>query len=161
MGWLKDVFNPSGAENDRYKDLLNQKRRQYPSISYNYDSWKKVPPAIKLSQCNSLGADVKELRLLKAGKIEDAMLSDGHRVDERGKKVYTTIYNEYNQVYNRRYCDPILQTDVENKDALEVKRLADLTQDRIEKDTEKQRTIIIAVGGAVLLLGTVIILRKL
>jgi len=161
MGWLKDVFNPKGAENDRYKDLLNQKRRQYPSISYNYDSWKKVPPTLKLSKCNSLGADVKELRLLKAGKIEDTMLSDGHRVDERGKKVYTEIYNEYNQVYNRRYCDPILQTDVENKDALEVKRLADLTQDRIEKDTEKQRTIIIAVGGAVLLLGTVIILRKL
>ncbi len=161
MGWFKDVFNPSGAENDRYKDLLNQKRRDYPSISYDYDSWKKVPPALKLTQCNSLGADVKELRLLKAGKIEDSMLSDGHRVDERGKKVYTTIYNEYNSVYNRRYCDPILQTDIENKDALEVKRLADLTQDRIEKDTEKQRTIIIAVGGAVLLLGTVIILRKL
>ena len=161
MGWLKDVFNPSGAENDRYKDLLNQKRRDYPAISYDYDSWKKVPPAIKLSQCNSLGADVKELRLLKAGKIEDAMLSDGHRVDERGKKVYTTIYNEYNSVYNRRYCDPILQTYIENKDALEVKRLADQTQDRIEKDTEKQRTVIIAVGGVVLLLGTVIILRKL
>ena len=161
MGWLKDVFNPSGAEDDRYKDLLNQKRRDYPSISYDFDSWKKVPPTLKLSKCNSLGADVKELRLLKAGKIEDAMLSDGHRVDERGKKVYTTIYNEYNAVYNRRYCDPILQTDVENKDALEVKRLADLTQDRIEKDTEKQRTIIIAVGGVVLLLGTVIILRKL
>jgi len=161
MGWLKDVFNPSGAENDRYNDLLNKKRSQYPSISYNYDSWKKVPPALKITQCNSLGADVKELRLLKAGKIEDAMLSDGHRVDERGKKVYTTIYNEYNKVYNRRYCDPILQTDIENKDALEVKRLADLTQDRIEKDTEKQRTLIIAVGGVVLLLGTVIILRKL
>lgn len=161
MGWLKDVFNPKGAERDRYNDLLNQKRREYPKLTYNYESWKKVPPALKLTQCHSLGADVKELRLLKSGKIEDAMLSDGHRVDERGKKVYTTIYDEYNSVYNRRYCDPILQTDIENKDALEVKRLADLTQDRIEKDTEKQRTIIIAVGGAVLLLGTVIILRKL
>ena len=21
MGWLKDVFNPKGAENDRYKDF--------------------------------------------------------------------------------------------------------------------------------------------
>ena len=161
MGWLKDVFNPSGAENERYRNELNKKRGQYPAISYDYDSWKKVPPALKLTQCNSLGADVKELRLLKAGKIEDAMLSDGHRVDERGKKVYTEIYNEYNNVYNRRFCDPILQTEVENKDALEVKRLADETQSRIEKDTEKQRTIIIAVGGTVLLLGTVIILRKL
>jgi hypothetical protein len=161
MGWLKDVFNPKGAENDRYNDLLNQKRRDYPKLTYNYESWKKVPPALKLTQCNSLGADVKELRLLKAGKIEDSMLSDAHRVDERGKKVYTTIYDEYNNVYNSRYCDPILQTDIENKDALEVKRLADQTQDRIEKDTEKQRTVIIAVGCVVLLLGTVIILRKL
>jgi len=149
------------CERDRYNKLFNEKRRDYPAVTYDYDSWKKVPPALKITQCNSLGADVKELRLLKAGKIEDAMLSDGHRVDERGKKVYTTIYNEYNKVYNRRYCDPILQTDIENKDALEVKRLADLTQDRIEKDTEKQRTLIIAVGGVVLLLGTVIILRKL
>ena len=161
MGWLKDIFNPKGAENDRYNDLLNQKRREYPKITYNFESWKKVPPALKLTQCISLGADVKELRLLKAGKIEDSMLSDGHRVDERGQKVYTTIYNEYNNVYNRRYCDPILQTDIENRDALEVKRLADQTQDRIEKDTEKQKTLIIAVGGAVLILGTVIILRKL
>lgn len=161
MGWLKDVFNPSGAENDRYNDLLNQKRREYPKLTYDYDSWKKVPPALKITQCNSLGARVKELRLLKAGKIEDAMLSDGHRVDERGKKVYTALYNEYNTVKIRRFCDDILQTEEENQDALEVKRLADQTQARIEKDTEKQRTIIIAVGGAVLLLGTVIILRKL
>ena len=161
MGWLKDVFNPSGAENDRYNDLLNQKRREYPKLTYDYDSWKKVPPALKITQCNSLGAKVKELRLLKAGKIEDAMLSDGHRVDERGKKVYTALYNEYNTVKTRRFCDDILQTEEENQDALEVKRLADQTQARIEKDTEKQRTIIIAVGGAVLLLGTVIILRKL
>jgi len=149
------------CERDRYNKLFNEKRKDYPAVTYDYDSWKKVPPALKLTQCNSLGADVKELRLLKAGKIEDAMLSDGHRVDERGKKVYTALYNEYNNVYTRRYCDPILQTDIENKDALEVKRLADQTQDRIEKDTEKQRTVIIAVGGAVLLLGTVIILRKL
>lgn len=151
----------SSCERDRYNKLLNEKRRDYPKVTYNYDSWKNVPPALKLTQCNSLGADVKELRLLKAGKIEDSMLSDGHRVDERGKKVYTALYNEYNNVYNRRYCDPILQTDIENKDALEVKRLADQTQARIEKDTEKQRTVIIAVGGVVLLLGTVIILRKL
>lgn len=151
----------SKCERDRYNKLFNEKRREYPEVTYDYDSWKKVNPSLKLTRCNSLGADVKELRLLKAGKIEDAMLSDGHRVDERGKKVYTALYNEYNKVYNSRYCDPILQTDVENKDAVEVKRLADQTQARIEKDTEKQRTYIIAVGGVVLLLGTVIILRKL
>jgi hypothetical protein len=161
MGWLKDVINPSGAENDRYKSELRKKRKDYPEISYNYDSWKKVNSSIKLTKCQNLGVDVEELRLLKAGKIEDTMLSDGHRVDERGKKVYTKIFNEYNSVYSKRYCDPILQTDIDNKDSLEVKRLADQTQSRIEKDTEKQRTVIIAVGGTVLLLGTVLILRKL
>lgn len=151
----------SRCERDRYNSLMNEKRREYPNVSYNFESWKKVPPALKLTQCNSLGADVNELRLLKAGKIEDAMLSDGHRVDERGKKVYTAIYNEYSKLYMRRYCDPILQTDVQNKDALDLKIRADKNQARIEKDTEKQRTIIIAVGGVVLLLGTVVILRKL
>ena len=151
----------SRCERDRYNSLMNEKRREYPNVSYNFESWKKVPPALKLTQCNSLGADVNELRLLKAGKIEDAMLSDGHRVDERGKKVYTAIYNEYSKLYMRRYCNPILQTDVQNKDALDLKIRADKNQARIEKDTEKQRTIIIAVGGVVLLLGTVIILRKL
>ena len=161
MGWLKDVFNPSGAENDRYNDELNKKRKTYPKITYNYSNWSKVNPSLKLTQCQNLGADVEELRLLKAGKIEDTLLSDGHRVDERGKKVYTKIFNEYNGVYISRFCDPILQVDVENKDALAVKRKADETQARVEKNTEKQRTIIIAVGGTVLLLGTVLILRKL
>ena len=159
MGWCLKCCGK--CERDRYNKLFNEKRRDYPQVTYDYDSWKKVAPALKLTQCNSLGTDVKELRLLKAGKIEDAMLSDGHRVDERGKKVYTALYNEYNTVKTRRFCDDILQTEEENKDALEVKRLADQTQARIEKDTEKQRTIIIAVGGTVLLLGTVIILRKL
>ena len=104
---------------------------------------------------------LEELRLLKAGKIEDAMLSDGYRVDERGKKVYSNLYSEYNTVYTRRYCDPVLTTNTANKDAIETKRKADRIQENIEKDTEKQRTLIIAVGGVVLLLGTVIILRKL
>jgi len=159
MGWC--LKGKSRCERDRYNKLFNEKRRDYPQVTYNFESWKKVPPSLKLTQCQKLGVDVEELRLLKAGKIEDAMLSDGHRVDERGKKVYTALFNEYNTVYNRRYCDPILQTETENKDAVEVKRLADLTQDRIEKDTQKQRTIIMAVGGTVLLLGTVLILRKL
>lgn len=161
MGWLKDVFNPRGAERDRYNNELNKKRGQYPQVTYDFDRWKNVPPAQKIKDCEKLGVSVEELRLLKAGKIEDSMLSDGHRVDERGKKVYTTLYNEYNKVYQRRYCDPVLQTATANKDAVETKRQADILQDRIEKDTEKQRTLIIAVGGVVLLLGTVIILRKL
>lgn len=149
------------CEQDRYDKLFNEKRKDYPQVTYNSERWKNVPPAQKVTECQKLGISVEELRLLKAGKTEDAMLSDGHRVDERGKKVYTNLYNEYNTVYRRRYCDPVLQTATANKDAVETKRQADILQDRIEKDTEKQRTMIIAVGGVVLLLGTVIILRKL
>lgn len=151
----------SRCERDRYNQAFNEKRKDYPLVTYNYERWKNVSPAEKISQCQELGIKVSELRLLKAGKIEDAMLSDGHRVDERGKQVYTDLYNEYNRVYGSRYCDPVLQTATANKDAIETKRQADILQDRIEKDTEKQRTIIIIVGGAVLLLGTVIILKRL
>ena len=159
MGWC--LKGKKRCERDRYNKLFNEKRKEYPQVTYNYERWKNVPPAQKVRDCQKLGISVEELRLLKAGKIEDAMLSDGHRVDERGKKVYTNLYNEYNTVYQRRYCDPVLQTATANKDAVETKRQADIIQDRVEKDTEKQRTMIIAVGGVVLLLGTVIILRKL
>ena len=88
-------------------------------------------------------------------------MSDGHRVDKRGVKIYTELYNEYINVYVKRYCDPILNTNIQNQDAIETKRNADLLNSRIEKNTDKQRTIIIAVGGIVLLLGTTLILRKL
>jgi len=159
MGWC--LKGKKRCERDRYNKLFNEKRKDYPQVTYDFERWKNVPPAQKVTDCQKLGVSVEELRLLKAGKIEDAMLSDGHRVDERGKKVYTNLYNEYNNVYQRRYCDPVLQTATANKDAVETKRQADILQDRIEKDTEKQRTLIIAVGGVVLLLGTVIILRKL
>jgi hypothetical protein len=109
----------------------------------------------------SLGRDVEVLRLLKSGKIEDTALSDGYRVDERGAKVYTTIYNEYFRLYQKRQCDEILNTQVVNKDSIEVVKNAEELQARVEKDLQQQRTIIIAVGGIVLLLGTTLILRKL
>lgn len=160
MGLFKDVFNPSKAEDERYQAELNKKRKIYPKITYDKDTWAKVPATEKIKKCQELGVKVEELRLLKAGKIEDSALSDSHRVDERGKKVYTTIFNEYARVYNLRACDPILQTVEVNKDRIELQRQADILQARVEKDVEKQRTIIIAVGGVVLLLGTVLILRK-
>jgi hypothetical protein len=161
MGWLKDVFNSSGAEQDRYNDLLNQKRQEYPRVTYNFDSWSSKSPSQRLKECQDLGTKVEVLRLLKAGKLDDNALSDGHRVDERGIKVYTRLYSEYFSVYNKQQCDPILNTNVVNKDSIESLRKADEMQDRIEKDTDRQRTIIIAVGGIVLLLGTTLILRKL
>eukprot|EP01043_Picozoa_sp_COSAG02_P071680 COSAG02_NODE_13202_length_1427_cov_1.870482_1_plen_80_part_10 len=80
MGWLKDVVNPSGAEQDRYEALLKEKRKQYPKVTYNFDSWKALSPSQREAQCQSLSRDVEVLRLLKAGKLDDNALSDGHRV---------------------------------------------------------------------------------
>jgi len=53
----------SRCERDRYNSLMNEKRREYPNVSYNFESWKKGPPALNLTQVNSLGADVNELSL--------------------------------------------------------------------------------------------------
>ena len=161
MGLLKDIFNPSKAEQERFDALFNEKRRQYPKVTYNFNSWSAMSPTQRETQCQSLGKDVEVLRLLKAGKLDDNALSDGHRVDERGIKVYTKLYNEYFQVYQKRQCDGVLNTSVVNQDSVELLRQADVLQDRVEKDLQKQRTIIIAVGGIVLLLGTTLILRKL
>lgn len=162
MGWFKDVFNPKGAERDRYNDAFNKVRREnYPAISYNYENWKKVNPASKISQCNELDKSVDELKLLKEGKINDALARDGHRYDERYKKVYTNILNEYKSVYNRRYCDPILSTAERNETKVKLNQEAQETQKRVEDDLAKQRILIIGVGGLVLLLGTVFIIRKI
>ena len=151
----------SVCERRRYRDALNSKRAEFPEMTYSLESWKKVNPSIKLTKCKSLGADVKTLRLLKEGKIKDSARSDGYRVDERGKKVYTTLYNEYNGVYNRRFCDAILDNAKANEDKIKIMQEADEVAKRTEKFVETQRTLIIAVGGVVLLIGTVLILRKL
>lgn len=160
MGWFKDVFAPNKAEKERYNNLLKAKRREFPEISYSLESWRKVNPTVKLTKCKSLGADVKTLRLLKEGKTKDSARSDGFRVDERGKKVYTTLYNEYSNVYNRRFCDAILDNAKANEDKIRINQEADEVAKRVEKNVENQRTIIIAVGGVVLIIGTVLILRK-
>lgn len=161
MGWVKDLVNPIGAERERFDALFNEKRKQYPKVTYDFSSWSSLSPTQRETQCQSLSRDVEVLRLLKAGKLDDNALSDGHRVDERGIKVYTKLYSEYFQVYQKRQCDGVLNTSVVNQDSIELLRQADELQDRVEKDLQKQRTIIIAVGGIVLLLGTTLILRKL
>lgn len=150
----------SVCERRRYRDELAKKRQEFPQISYSLESWKKVNPTVKLTKCKSLGADVKTLRLLREGKIKDSARNDGYRVDERQKKVYTEIYNEYNNVYNRRFCDAILDNAKANEDKIRINQEADEVAKRVEKNVENQRTIIIAVGGVVLIIGTVLILRK-
>jgi len=150
----------SVCERRRYRGELAKKRQEFPEISYSLESWKKVNPTVKLTKCKSLGADVKTLRLLREGKIKDSARNDGYRVDERQKKVYTEIYNEYNNVYNRRFCDAILDNAKANEDKIRINQEADEVAKRVEKNVENQRTIIIAVGGVVLIIGTVLILRK-
>jgi len=150
----------SVCERRRYRNELAKKRQEFPEISYSLESWRKVNPTVKLTKCKSLGADVKTLRLLREGKIKDSARSDGYRVDERQKKVYTEIYNEYNNVYNRRFCDAILDNAKANEDKIRINQEADEVAKRVEKNVENQRTIIIAVGGVVLIIGTVLILRK-
>jgi hypothetical protein len=151
----------SSCERDRYNKLLNEKRREFPKVTYDLNSWKKVNPTVKLTKCKSLGSNVKTLRLLKEGKVKDSARNDGDRVDERGKKVYTDLYNEYYGVYSRRFCDAILDNAKANEDKLKIMQEADEVAKRTEKFVETQRTLIIAVGGVVLLIGTVLILRKL
>lgn len=161
MGLFKDIFNPKGAEEDRFDDAMREKRRLYPKLTYNQDEWRKKPPALKLKECQDLGAKVNELAILKGSKLEDVALSNGHRVDERLRDVYRELYNEYKRVYNFKSCDPILQIKQDNENNLKLNQEKDEVAKRIEDDLQSQRTIIIAVGGVVLLLGTVLILRKL
>ena len=151
----------SACENDRYQKMLQEKRSEYPSIKYNFGSWNSRSPSQRESMCVSLGRDVEVLRLKKSGRIDDVALSDGYRVDERAAKVYTLLYSEYNKVYKQRQCDQILNSAVVNQDSVQVEKTAKELQGRVEKDVQEQRTIIIAVGGIVLLLGTTLILRKL
>ena len=161
MGWLKDVFDPKGAEKERYESALNKTRQIYPKIEYDYERWKNVPASGKIAECNALDKSIQELKLLKEGKINDALISDGHRVDERYKKVYSTILNEYKTVFSRNYCNKILDVDLANRTKVQLQKDAIDSQKRIEDDLMRQRTIIIAVGGIVLLVGTVFIIRKI
>lgn len=161
MGVFKDVFNPKGAEADRYNELLAEKRKIYPIISSDINVWKNVSPSEKLKQCNALKVKVGELRLLKEGKIFDSNESDGFRVDERYVKVYTLLYDEYKKIYTNRQCDTILNLDEANKDQMLLKQQADSVNARIEADTIKNRKNLLIVGGIVLLVGSVLILRKL
>ena len=54
MGWLKDVFDPKGAEKERYESALNKTRQIYPKIEYDYERWKNVPASGKIAECNAL-----------------------------------------------------------------------------------------------------------
>lgn len=161
MGLFKNVFNPRRAERDRFNDAMREKRRLYPKLIYNQNEWGRKSPALKVKECQNLGAKVNELLILKGSKIEDVALSNGHRVDERLRDVYKELYNEYKRFYNFKSCDPILQTKQDNENRLKLNEEKDKVAKRIEDDLQSQRTIIIAVGGVVLLLGTVLIIRKL
>jgi len=151
----------SRCERDRYNKLLNEKRKEYPLAPYDFDSWKRKSSAQRINECKQLGIATEKLRLLKESSNIDVGLSDGYRVDERHRAVYTTLYNEHNRRMTQQYCNDIIDHKTQQDDAVRLQQEADIIQARIEENTEKQRTLIIAVGGVVLLLGTVFILRKL
>lgn len=159
MGWIKDVVNPKGAEADRYDDLLAEKRKMYPLIPFDVNVWKNLSATEKLKQCNALKIKVGELRLLKEGKVTDATLSDGFRVDDRYVKVYSLLYDEYNKLYTNRQCDSVLNLSEANKDQIFLLQKADAEKARIEADTQKNRQNLLIFGGVVLLIGSVLILK--
>lgn len=161
MGWLKDVFNPKGAEKEREEKLLSDKRKVYPKLIFNNEQWVKKSSIQKIQDCENLAVKVEELRLLRSGKAEDSAMSDGFRADTRSLKIYNDLYKEYLDVFNKQSCNQVISKVVLAKDDVRIQRDIDDLQARIEADTEKQRTIIIAVGGVVLLLGTVLIIRKI
>tara|TARA_B100001248_G_C27364064_1_gene447996 strand:- start:95 stop:574 length:480 start_codon:yes stop_codon:yes gene_type:complete len=151
----------SRCERDRYNKAFNNARKTFPKQEYDFESWSKLSSSVRLSRCKKLGADVETLRLLRDGKVRDSARSDGYRVDERYKKVYTNLYNEYNEVYRRQLCEKIIDTNTANQDKIRIMQEADEVAQRTEQNVSEQRTLIIAVGGAVLIVGTVLILRKL
>ena len=62
---------------------------------------------------------------------------------------------------NNTLCTSQNDLAEQDQDNSEVERQAQILEERIEKDTDNQRKIIIAIGGLVLLIGTIIIVRKL
>jgi hypothetical protein len=160
MGWLKDVFDPGGAESEREREMMAEKRLDYPVLDFNINEWIATSNRNKILYCQDIGSKMAELRLLKANSIETSAISDAHRVDERAKRVYTQLLNEYSDAYERMGCDPILNKVTLSNDRIKLEIKTDNAQKRIEQDIEKQRTIIIGVGGVVLLLGTFLIVRK-
>lgn len=161
MGFLKDVFDPKGAEKERKDKLMRKKRKIYPKLTFNISKWKNTPSVKKIKQCQDLSTKVNELRLLKSGKADDSALSDGFRVDTRTRDVYSEILKEYKEVLEKRSCENVIDKVTLSQDRLKLSQEADETQARIEKDLSEQRTIIIAVGGVILILGTILIIRKL
>ena len=149
------------CENDRYKKAFNNARKTFPKVEYNFNAWQKLSSTERFQRCKKLGSDVETLKLLRDGKVRDSARSDGYRVDERYKKVYTNLYNEYSSVYRRQQCQKIIDTNTANQDKIRIMQEADEVAQRTEQNVSEQRTLIIAVGGAVLIVGTVLILRKL
>lgn len=161
MGWLKDVFNPKGAEKEREEKLRLDKRKIYPVLFFDNEKWLRKSSTQKIQNCQELATKVEELRLLRSGKADDSAMSDGFRADTRGLKIYGEIYKEYKDIFDIQSCGLVISKVTLTKDDIRIQKDIDNLQSRIEADTEKQRTLIIAVGGVVLLLGTVLIIRKL
>jgi len=159
MGWIKDLVNPSGAENDRYREYLAEKRKIFPKKSFNLETWKNASNFTKISICENLSAKTEELRILKYDSANNVGFSDGFRVDSRLRRVYTELLYEYEEVLRKQVCGKIISATIANEDRIRLMKEVDDAQRRIGDDTDEQRKIILAVGGGVLLLGSFLILK--
>lgn len=161
MGWLKDVFAPKAAERERKRNAKASLRRTYPERKFNANNWKRISPTSKVKICKDLKSQILELKSLKEGKIIDTAQSDGGRVDKRYRDIYAEILVEYENVFKKSYCDPILINAKANEDRIRANEEKERIAKRIEEQTEKSRKLILGVGGAVLVVGTLIIIKKL
>ncbi len=160
MGWLKDVFDPQAAEREREQEMMREKRKIYPKVTFDLNRWLKTTNSEKIKECEDLAIKTEELRILKGSNIDNASLSDNHRVDRRAVRVFSQLYDEYKENLDLRSCNKIINIVTADKDRIKLEQEAAELQKRIESDVTKQRSIIIGVGGVVLLLGTFLIVRK-
>jgi len=151
------------CERDRYNKLLAEFREDYPVMSFNYMDWKRTPISTKVKECVKSKADIEVLRVLKNGKNADYL--DGgrkgnQRVDGRGQDAYGQILKEYEKIYEQKYCTTVIDLNTSKKDRDTFLKETSKIGDRVEDNTDINRTIILGVGGFVLLAGIFIIFKN-
>jgi hypothetical protein len=149
----------SNCERKRYDKQIAEYRKEFPELSFNYNGWKNTSIESKLSNCLELKKDIEVLRILKTGKNADYLDGGGRgnqRVDARGQKAYAEILVQYEKINKSKYCGTVISLNTKKIDR--ERFLAETTDvaNRVEDNTDVNRTILLSVGGFVLLGGAVI-----
>lgn len=165
MSWWKRTFKPVEAEDDRREKLYNELKEKYGIKTYNSEVW--AANTNKIKDCQELGVTTQELRLLKEAKRIDAANNKGseikgdYRVDMRYVDVYDSLLNLSSQTYQSQKCDNVLKSTFESNDLAKIDEQAEILQKRVDEETTKSRTTIIIISGITLLLGTIIIYKRI